>query len=513
MSTQSNNKTIARNTLLLYIRMIFIILVSLFTSRVVLAKLGVEDYGIYQVAGGVVGMLSFLNGALSTGSSRFLTFALGKNDKDNLSKTFSTTLSIHIILAILITLLAETIGLWFFYHKLEIPDERMFAASIAYHLSILTSLISITQVPYGAVIIAHEKMDIYAYMSIVDVVLKLAVVYLLSISPWDKLIFYATLLCIIQIGIALFYRIYCIRNFEESRYKFVYDKKILKEISKFSGWSLFANLSVALNGQGTTIITNMFFSPSVVAARAIALQVNMAATQLVNNFRTAVNPQIVKRYAAGDNIGSRDLLLNSTKYSFYLMYIVAVPIILLAQPLLQIWLGQVPEYSVIFLQLVVIESLFSVFDTSLYTALYAKGQLKQNALISPLVGFIRFPIVYFLFKNGCSPVILSWAGIISYAILGLIIKPILVHKIVSYPIKEIVRLFIDCGKVVLLSAPIIYILHIFIDRLNLGLIPNFIITGIYNVCIIGIIIFCWGTDSTTRKQLIAFITSKIQNHK
>lgn len=493
--------------------MIFSMLVSLFTSRVVLATLGVEDYGIYQVVGGVVGMLSFLNGALSTGSSRFLTFALGKNDKDDLSKTFSTTLSIHIVLALLIVFLAETIGLWFFYHKLEIPDERMFAASVAYHLSILTSLISITQVPYGSVIIAHEKIDIYAYMSIVDVVLKLAIVYLLSISPWDKLIFYATLLCIIQISIALFYRIYCIRNFEESKYKFIYDKKILKEISKFSGWSLFANLSIALNGQGTTIITNMFFSPSVVAARAIALQVNMAATQLVNNFRTAVNPQIVKRYAAGDKIGSRDLLLNSTKYSFYLMYIVAVPIILLAQPLLQIWLGQVPEYSVIFLQLVIIESLFAVFDTSLYTALYAKGQLKQNALISPLVGFIRFPVVYFLFKNGFSPVALSWAGIISNMILGLIIKPILIHKIANYQTKEILRLFIDCGKVVIISVPIIYILYILIENLNLNLISNFIITGVYNVFIIGVIIFYLGINSNTRKQLITFIASKIQNHK
>lgn len=509
----SSNKTIAKNTILLYIRMIFTMLVSLFTSRVVLTKLGVEDYGIYQVVGGIVGMLSFLNGALSTGSSRFLTFALGKNDKDNLSKTFSTTLSIHIVLALLIAFLAETIGLWFFYHKLEIPDERMFAASVAYHLSILTSLISITQVPYGAVIIAHEKMDIYAYMSIIDVILKLAIVYLLSISPWDKLIFYATLLCIIQISIALFYRIFCIRNFEESRYKFIYDKRILKEISKFSGWSLFANLSAALNGQGTTIITNMFFSPSVVAARAIALQVNMAATQLVNNFRTAVNPQIVKRYAAGDKIGSRDLLLNSTKYSFYLMYIVAVPIILLAQPLLQIWLGQVPEYSVIFLQLVVIESLFSVFDTSLYTALYVKGQLKQNALISPLIGFIRFPIVYLLFKKGFSPIALSWAGIVSAAILGLIIKPILIHKIAHYPQKKIIQLFTDCSKVVLLSAPIIYILYQLLERLHLSLILHLIITGIYNVCIIGIIIFYLGINSKTREQLISFIKSKIQNHK
>lgn len=505
----SSNKTIAKNTILLYFRMIFTMLVSLFTSRVVLAKLGVEDYGIYQVVGGIVGMLSFLNGALSTGSSRFLTFALGKNDKENLSKTFSTTLSIHIVLSLIIVFLAETVGLWFFYNKLEIPESRMFAASVAYHLSILTSLISITQVPYGAVIIAHEKMDIYAYMSIVDVVLKLAVVYLLSIAPWDKLIFYASLLCVIQIGIALFYRIYCIKNFEESRYKFVYDKSILKEISKFSGWSLFANLSVALNGQGTTIITNMFFNPSVVAARAIALQVNMAAMQLVNNFRTAVNPQIIKRYAVGDEKGSRDLLLNSTKYSFFLMYIIATPIILLAEPLLQIWLGQVPEYSVIFLQLAVVESLFSIFDSSLYMALYAKGQLKQNALISPLVGFIRFPIVYFMFKNGCSPVVLSWAGIVSYAVLGLIIKPILIHKIVNYPIKEIIRLFIGCGKIVILTVPLIYFVSNIIVRFEINMYCYIIITFFYNITIIGTIIWFSGIERDSRIKLLKYISSKL----
>lgn len=506
----SSNKTIAKNTILLYFRMIFTMLVSLFTSRVVLEKLGVEDYGIYQVVGGVVGILSFLNGALSTGSSRFLTFALGKNDKENLSKTFSTTLSIHIVLALIIVFIAETVGLWFFYNKLEIPESRMVAASVAYHLSILTSFISITQVPYGAVIIAREKMDIYAYMSIVDVILKLAIVYLLSISPWDKLIFYASLICVIQIGIALFYRIYCVNHFEESRYKFVYDKNILKEISKFSGWSLFANLSIALNAQGTTIITNMFFNPSVVAARAIALQVNTAAMQLVGNFRTAVNPQIVKRYAAGDEIGSRDLLFASTKYSFFLMYIVSIPIILLAEPLLQIWLGQVPEYSVIFLQLVVVESLFSIFDSSLYMALYAKGQLKQNALISPLVGFIRFPIVYYMFKNGCSPVVLSWAGIISYAVLGVIIKPILIHRIVNYPMKEIMKLFIDCIKVITLTLPIIYIINIIMNNLSFNLYAYFFITCFYSMCIICIITFYFGIDKETRRKLIMFVSSKIR---
>lgn len=509
----SSNKVIAKNTILLYFRMIFTMLVSLYTSRVILAKLGVEDYGIYQVVGGVVGMLSFLNGALSTGSSRFLTFALGKNDKEKLSKTFSTTLSIHIVLGLIIVFLAETIGLWFFYNKLEIPENRLFAASIAYHLSILTSFVSITQVPYSAVIIAHERMNIYAYMSIVDVILKLGVVYLLSISPFDKLIFYALLLCTIQIAIAIFYRFFCIKNFKESKYKFVYDKSIVKDISKFSGWSLFANLSIALNGQGTTILTNMFFNPSVVAARAISLQVNMAAMQLVGNFRTAVNPQIVKRYASGDEKGSRDLLLSSTKYSFFLMYIIAIPIILLAEPLLKIWLGQVPEYSVIFLQLVVIESLFSIFDSSLFMALYAKGELRENALISPLIGFIRFPIVYYMFKNGYSPTILSWAGILSYFILGVIIKPVLIHKIANYPIKEITKLFFDCLKVVLVTVPLIYISDYLINKINLNLHLNFIITIIYSTFITITIIFYLGIDFSSRKKIRSYVFSKFNKIK
>lgn len=505
----SSNKVIVKNTILLYARMVITMLISLYTSRVVLEKLGVEDYGIYQVVGGIVGMLSFLNGALSTGSSRFLTYELGRNNPQNLSKTFSTTLSIHILLAIVIVFLAETIGLWFFYNKLEIPQERLFAASIAYHLSILTSFVSITQVPYGAVIIAHEKFDIYAYMSIADVISKLLIVYFLGVSNWDKLIFYAFLLCCIQISIAFYYRFYCVKNFRESKYKFIYDKTILKNILNFSGWSLFANFTIALNAQGTTIITNMFFNPSVVAARAIALQVNMAAMQLVGNFRTAVNPQIVKRYASGDEVGSRELLLNSTKYSFFLMFMLAVPIILLAEPLLQIWLGQIPEYSVIFLQLVVIESLFSIFDSSLYMALYAKGQLKENALISPVVGLIRFVIVYFLFQNGFSPVALSWAGIACYFVLGLIIKPILLHKIVNYPLKEIRRVFTSCFQVVAVSVPLVMGAYYVINLLHYSLYFNFLLVTLTCTLIISISVYYCGINQETRKKVYSYFKIRI----
>ena len=503
---QSGNKTIAKNTVFLYFRMLFSMLVSLYTSRVILHTLGVEDYGIYQVVGGVVGMLSFLTGSLATGSSRFLTFEMGTGDTDKLKRTFSTTLTIHIFMAIFIVLLAETVGLWFVHQKLSlsIPPERMNAALWTYHLSVLASLISITQVPYNASIIAHERMNIYAYTSIVEVSIKLGVVYLLQIGTMDKLILYAILLCVVHICFALFYRFYCITRFKETKYSFIIDKAILKSIGGFSGWSLFAGVAIALNNQGMIIITNMFFGPAVVTARAISVQVNSAAGQFVQNFRTAANPQIIKKYAAGDYNASKQLLLNSTKFSFFLMFLLGLPIILLAEPLLQLWLGQVPEYSVIFLQLIVIQSLFAVFDSSFYTALYAKGQLKENALISPLTGFIQFPVVYILFKMGYSPVALSYAGIIVYAVLGLVIKPILICKIVNYNFRDVMSVFIPCIKVCLIAIPIPVIVNYYFSDSLL----YFFTTILISVFCVSIAVFYFGIDNEMRRKLIGFIKKK-----
>ena len=319
MPIQSNNKTIAKNTIFLYFRMFVTMIISLFTSRVVLQTLGVDDYGIYQAVGGIVGFMSFVNNALSTGSSRFITFGLGEGNQDKLQRIFSTTMTVHICLAVIIVVIAETVGLWFLYNKLVIPPERMDAAVLTYHFSIVTAFFSLTQVPYGACIIAHEKMTIYAYTSVIGSALNLAVVFLLLISPFDKLVFFAALLCLLSVGMNLFLRYYCVRRFHEARFRFFIDKKILKEIAGFSGWSLFANGSIALNNQGVLVLLNMFFSPAVVAARAISIQVNMAANQFVNSFQTAANPQIVKRYAAKDYDGSKKLLLQTTRFSYYLM--------------------------------------------------------------------------------------------------------------------------------------------------------------------------------------------------
>lgn len=506
-SFKSNNRIIAKNTMFLYIRMMFTMLVALFTSRIIFQKLGIDDFGIYQTVGGIVGFLSFLNGALSTGSSRFLTFELGSGDSEKLKKTFSSVLTVHIILAIVIAVFAEAIGLWFIYHKLVIPVQRLDAAVFAFHLSVLASLLSITQIPYNASIIAHEKMGVYAYVSIYEVITKLAICFLIGLGGWDKLKFYAILIFLVQTSILIFYRFYCSSHFKETKYEPIFDKTILKPILSFSGWSLFANSAIALSNEGILLLLNMFFSPAIVASRAISIQVNMAANQFVQNFRTAANPQIVKKYAAHEFEESKHLLLESTKLSYYLMFAISLPVCLLAKPLLRMWLGQIPPYADIFLQLIIIQSLFSVFDTSFYTALYAKGRLKENALISPLLVFIAFPIVYFLLKMGYSPVVLSWAYLFVYVLLGLLIKPILIIKVVNYTWSDIYSVFSPCLLVTVIASVLAIILH---KIMNDESFLQFIFQAITIVIIVCITTFVFGLNKSMKHKIKSFLFIKLR---
>lgn len=507
---QTSNRTIAKNTFFLYFRMMFTMLVTLYTSRVILQMLGVDDYGIYQTVGGVAVMLSFISSSLSTGSSRFLTYELGTGDQDKLKRTFSTVLAMHVGLALLIVLLAETVGLWFVYNKLQIPTVRMEAAVFAYHFSILTVLATFLQVPFNASIISHERMKVYAYLSIIETVLKLLIVYLLAISDWDKLKLYAILLCAVQVGIAWFYRYYCTHHFTETRCKCSIDKSIIKDVLHYSGWNLWASASIALNNQGATILINVFFSPAIVVARAIANQVNMAANQFVQNFRTAVNPQIVKRYASEDYQGSKDLLLSSTKYSYFMMLALCLPICLVTEPLLKLWLGIVPDYTGIFLQLALVTSLFQVFDTSFYTALYAKGRIKENALISPTIGFLVFPIVYLLFKCGYSPVVLAWALLVCYALLGLVVKPILMIKIVGYTWSDVMRVFTPCIKVTFLSVPLPMIIYYFRDEWLPNEILCSLVLVVISVLCVAFSTWMLGINQETRTKLLSLIMRKIR---
>lgn len=503
----SNGKTIAKNTAFLYSRMLIIMMVTLYTSRVILQTLGIDDYGLYQTVGGVVGFLVFINNALSTATSRFITFALGKGNKNELKNTFATTLTTHILIGFIIVLIAETIGIWYVYNKMVIPDNRFSVALVVYHISIITAFLSIVQVPYFAEVIAHEKMSVFAYVGVAEAISKLCIVYLLLIGNIDKLLLYAILLFLVHLGIFLFYIFYCRKHFEESEFKICFDKKLFGDIFSFSGWSLFANGAIALSNQGILLLLNLFFSPAVVTARSISLQVNNVANQFVLNFRTAANPQIVKRYAAGDYLGSKKLLLESTKYSYYLMFLIALPLSLLAEPLLNLWLVEVPEYTVIFLQIVVVQSLFQVFDTSFYTALYAKGQIRENALLSPLIGFLCFPVVYFLFKASYSPVALSWAYLVAYALLGLIIKPLLLNRIADYKWCEIFEVFIRCLIVTISAIPFPVFLYY---KMGVESIIGCMVIFFVSLFCVLVVVWFLGMSKVMRKKMIHTVKSKIK---
>lgn len=497
----SSGTRIAKNTMFLYFRMFCVMAVSLYTVRITLVALGVEDYGIYQAVGGIVGMLAFLNNALSTGSSRFLTFELGKGVTGRLRKMFSTLLLAHFVIALLVAILAEAGGLWYIDQHFSLSADKHIAVMVVFQLSVVTALMSMTQIPYMAVIIAHEQLKIYAYVSLIEAVLKLGIAAVIMAVPYThRLEIYALLVCLVQLSIMGMYRLYCYRHYAESHYQRKnLDLSILREVGAFSSWSMFAAVAIALMNQGTLLLLNSFFSPVVVTARVIALQVSNAAQQFLNNFRTAANPQIVKRLAAGDVDGSQRLLLRSMYFSYYLMLVLAVPIILLAKPLLSLWLAEVPEYAVSFLQYSMVQSLFAVFDTSLYTALYAKGRLRENALISPTFGLLLFPLYYWLFTCGYSPMVVNYLLVFNYAMLGLVIKPWLAHWIAGYRWRDMGEVYLKCGKV---TAGVVIIAQIFCFFLQADTLLGNLLLGIASLAGNVIVVWLIGLTMDERNMII-----------
>lgn len=436
-----SNKRIAKNTIFLYIRMIFILGVSLYTSRVVLDKLGVDDYGIYNAVAGVVAMLAFLNSTLSTGTSRFLTFDLGKGDASKLKQTFSTAFFTHLILALIVVAILETAGLWFVGNKLVIPPERMHAAKWVYQISILTTFIAITQVPYTSAIIAHENMKVYAYVGVFEAVAKLVIVYLLAISPMDKLIFYAIMVAVVQLLVAFGYRVYCVRNYEESRISLTFEKATFNEMLSFSGLGLIANVSQILSTQGLVVLINMFFQPAIVAAQAVGNQISAAMMQFVNNFKTAINPQIIKLYAVGDQEASRKLTLESSVYVHELVLLLALPLIVVMDPLLHLWLVEVPPYTVIFAQCIVLKQIFDVYNSTLYTPMIASGKLKSNSWAAVGLGIGAFVLLYVLLKLGLDVMWVQYISILQVVLFSYIVKPYILCKEIGYSWREILTSF------------------------------------------------------------------------
>ena len=400
-----NTKRIAKNTLMLYVRMLFGMLVSLYTSRVVLQALGVEDYGIYNVVGGFVAMFSMISGALSHSAGRFLTFELGRGNMDGVKRYFSTSLLIHIALAFIILIVSETIGMWFLNNRMVIPENRLSAANWVFHASFFSFMISLFSVPYNASIVSHERMNVFAYIGIIDIILRLFVVLFIAYSPFnfDRLIIYAILLVLVSCLIQTIYVLYCRNHFEECRLNFVFDSVCLKKMWAFTGWNFVGGTALVLKDQGVNILLNLFFGPIVNTARGLSSTVSTAVCSFSGNFMTALNPQITKSYAAGDNEYMFKLIERGTRFSFYILLIIALPVLLETNFILSLWLNNYPEYTVIFVRLVLIQAMIDILSNTIVTAQAATGKIRNYQIAVGGMLLMNFPLSYLCLKLGGQP--------------------------------------------------------------------------------------------------------------
>ena len=402
MQSTAKGKRIAKNTIMLYIRMLLTMAVTLYSSRIILRTLGFDDYGIYNVVGGIVAMFGFLNTSMVASTQRFMSYSLGSDESTQVSKVFSNSLLIHILIALIILVFAETIGLWFFFNKLVIPDERMNAAFWVYQLSIVVFVLNVIRVPDNSAIIAYEKMSAYAYFSIIEVALKLAIVFILPYLSYDKLISYAVMVLIVVLLINLVYRLYVRRNFNNITFKPRYEKGLFIDMASFAGWSLWGNLSSSLSSYGLNIVLNMFFGPIVNAARGIAYQVQSAIVSFGSNFMVAVNPQIIKSYAQEDYEYMSKLVFRASRLAFFLLFIMALPIINNREYILSLWLGEYPEYTTTFVLLILIDSLINILSGPIQTAINATGRIKYYQIVVGGILLANLPIAYLLLKFGAN---------------------------------------------------------------------------------------------------------------
>lgn len=455
-------KRIARNTIILYCRMLLLMAITLYTSRVVLQALGVNDFGIYNVVGGFVSTFAIVCNALSGASSRFLNYEMGRNCSQRLNLVFSSSLTIHIFLAIIIILLVETFGLWFLDNKIVIPAERLHAAHWCFHLSAITFCMQLLVVPYRATIIAHERMSAFAYVSIFEGVGKLVVAILLFFSAVDKLILYAVLLFTIQFSVNALYFLYCFKKFSECKYHFFWDWELLKQLLVYSGWNFFGHASAILRNQGGNVLTNLFFGPTVNAARGIANQVLHAVLGFVTNFTLAVNPQINQSYAAGDIEYMKKLVYTSARFSFYLLFLLSLPIILSSNYILNIWLKEPPLYADLFVQLMLIFSLIDSVNAPIQEAQAATGNIKVFQLTIGLFQILILPISYIILKMGGGPATVLYVSIV-IGLLGIYLRLFLLRQLIPWDIWDYTKkVLFKVIFVIMASLP----LPLFVNNIN-----------------------------------------------
>ena len=457
----SNNK-IAKNTLLLYFRMLLTILISLYTSRIVIKALGVDDFGIFSVVGAFVSMFSILSASLSSAIMRFFTYELGLGDMERLRRVFITALLCIVFAAVIIFIFAEFIGVWFINYKMVIPPDRLNVAKWVFQYSLVISSVNLLSVPYNAMVIAHERMSFFAYISLVEVIGKLIISFLIAEYQNDRLLLYAFLLCVFTLIVKLAYVVFCNLNFEECKYKLVFDKILVKQMFGFAGWNFIGYSSAILRDQGGNVIINLFFGPAVNAARGVAFQVNQAVYGFVQNFMTALNPQITKSYAVGDKEYMMKLVFIGSRFSFLLLWLLSLPLLLNTSSILNIWLEDVPDYSVLFVQLSLIFVLCESVSQPLITTMMATGNIRNYQIVVGGMQLLNLPISYFAIKLGCPPEsIFIVAIIISLCCLVLrlnMLRPMIGISIPSF-IKEVC---LRCIYVVVLSSIVsLFIIRIF----------------------------------------------------
>lgn len=488
--SNTDNKRIAKNTLILYFRAFVMMAIGLFTSRVLLQTLGITDAGINNAVGGIVALFGFVKSSLGNASSRFITYAIGKGDQELVNKTFANIKYIYYGLAAIVLVLGETVGLWFLYTYMNIPDERFHAALWVYHYSILSSMLGLICVPYHAAVIAHERMSAFAFMSLFDVTYKLLILYILRAIPYDRLIVYSTFFFLAGIINRIIYAVYCRRHFEESRTKLRFDKKQFKEIFTFSSWVIGGNLAWIANTHGLNLMLNIFGGPVVNAARGVALQVQGVVTQFVTNFQTALNPQITKTYARGELNRMHNLITWSSKFSYFLLFVLSLPFLFVTYFVLDLWLVEVPTYTESFLRLVFISVLLKTFSNPIWIAVQATGNLKKYQLYDNILQFLVLPTCYVFLKFCCVEPFIVYLVIIFYDMILIPVRISIVFPMINYSKRIYLKdVMFPIVKVTIVAAFLSFLLYFSIQKTFVGNVSLFIsifLTGLLVVWFVGL---------------------------
>lgn len=503
---ENSNERIAKNTLALYARSIIVMLVSLYTSRIVLKTLGADDFGIYNIVGTVVVLFSFIQGAMATAVQRYLNFELGRDDKNAVSRIFSISMTVHLMIALIVVILSETVGLWFLNTQMQIPPERHTAAQWAYQFSVLTCCVNILRIPYNASIIAYEKMSFYAYVSILEVILKLGVVFLLVLSNGDRLILYSALMLIVTIIISIAYMVFCHRKFTTCNFSLFWDKQLFIEIFGFSAWSLFGSMANLGASQGINVLLNIFCGVAVNAAMGLAQQVNSAVNQFITNFQTAFAPQLVKLYARNQQEEFIRLIFRSSKLSYFLILLIGLPVLAYTRPLLSIWLHNVPEYTIQFTRLMILFSMIDALSGPLWNSVQATGKIRNYQILMSSIIALNVPAAYVILKLGGNPItVLAVRVLINFVTHA--VRVIYLNRLFEFPSLAYIRNIMF--RIILVSAltlPLPLLMSYKIPSPPIWMLLLFLILIVFQT---AALVFIFGLSKDERGAIVSGVRQKI----